>query len=234
MAVTQIDTSFNYDEKTSILLYGPPGSGKTWFGGHMPKNFFISLDKNGTIGLKRHGIPFEGVEVDTYEDVQNVIYDIGMGKRARGRETLVLDHLGLLGEACLNKALIESNKKRADLNVWGITVDHLRLILKQLLDLQKNFHILVLAHEQIEKNEVRGGVFGTPHTIGKFAYHVGGMFDLFLYAEQEVTWKNGNQVPQWLIHTIDYLDFKAKDRLGVLDVVEPNDAEALLGKIYSH
>lgn len=233
--IKEIDTSqgVTAQDKVSWLLYGPPGSGKTWFGGHMPKPFFISVDWNGLIGLKKHKVPVEAVQVDDYDDVITVIGDISMGKRAKGCQTLVLDHVTELGELAKQAALRETNKVKADLNVWGITVDKVRYAIRQLLNLQSQFHIVVLAHEQVEKNDIRGGIFGTPATIGKFAYHIGGMFDLFLYANQEVQYKNGEKQRMWNLYTMDFEEFKAKDRLGVLDVVESSDPDVLLKKIYS-
>lgn len=233
--IQQFNTSegMTANDKVSILLYGPPGSGKTWFGAHSPDPYIISIDWNGLIGIKKHKIPVEAVTVDDYNDVNTVIADIGMGKRARGRKTIVLDHMTELGELAKVTALRETNKVRPDLNVWGIVVDKIRYTLRQLLMLQKQFNIVVIAHEQIEKNELRGGIFGTPATIGKFAYHVGGLFDLFLYANQEVEYKGGEKIKKYSLYTMDYLEFKAKDRLGVLDVIEENDAKALFNKIYS-
>ena len=220
------------NDKLTMLVYGAPGSGKTWFAGHMPKPYFISLDR-GLIGLKKHKVPIQGVEIETYDEALAVVYDLTNGKRGTGCETLVLDHLTVLGEMALETALKQQNKTKADLHTWGVTVDKVRFLIKLLLDLSNKFHILVLSHEQIEKNELRGGVFGTPATIGKFAYHVGGLFDCFFYTRQESEWKTGKQIPKWVVHTTDYVDFKAKDRLGVLDVVEPNDPSVILGKIYS-
>lgn len=232
--IKEVDTSqgITGKDKVSWLLYGPPGSGKTWFGGHMPNPFFISVD-NGLIGLKKKKVPIQAVEVDRYDDVVTVIGDISMGKRAKDCQTIVFDHVTELGELAKQSALQESNKVKTDLNVWGVTVDKIRYVIRQLLNLQSNFHIVVLAHEQIEKNELRGGIFGTPATIGKFAYHIGGMFDLFLYANQEVQYKNGEKIRMWSLYTMDFEEFKAKDRLGVLDVVESSDPQVLLNKIYS-
>jgi hypothetical protein len=59
------------------------------------------------------------------------------------------------------------------------------------------------------------------------------MFDLFLYANQEVQYKNGEKIRMWSLYTMDFEEFKAKDRLGVLDVVESSDPQVLLNKIYS-
>lgn len=219
--------------KLAILIYGPPGSGKTWFGLHMPKPYFLAYDKQGMLGAKYNKIPVDGVEIDTYDDFNAVIAQIQSGARAKDNETIVLDHLTLHGEAIKQSMLEKNRKQKADLAIWGEVADHLRVSMKTLIDLTKKFHVVVLAHEQIEKNEVRGGIFGTPATVGKFAYYVGGMFNLFMYSEQQMEWNNGKQTPKWVLHTSQYTDFRAKDGIGKLDVVEPNDPSTILGKIIS-
>lgn len=218
------------NEKLKILIYGPPGSGKTWFGEHMPKPYFISIDK-GLIGAKARGSDVDYAEVDTFEDVEQVVLDITNERRAKGRETIILDHLTALTDPICDYVLQKQGKKQMDLYSWGLAVDNIKRILKLMLDLANRYHVIVIAHEQLEKNELRGGVWGIPQTIGKFSYHVGGLFDLYLYAVQEMYWEAGKRKANYVLHTVEYGSFKAKDRIGLLDTVEPNDAQNIVTKV---
>lgn len=219
-------------EKLRVLIYGPPGSGKTWFGANMPKPYFISVDK-GLIGVKKAKLDVDYAECATFEDVEQVIIDITNGRRAGGRETLVLDHLTELTKPVCEFVMKQENKKKMDLQAWGIAVDNLRRVLRMLLDLSNKYHIVVIAHEQIDRDEFDGKIIGTASTIGKFSYHVGGLFDLFLYANQESYWEGGKKKAAYKLHTVDFGSFKAKDRVGVLDTVEDNNPEQIIHKILS-
>lgn len=221
--------------KFKILAYGPPGSGKTYFGSTMPKPYFIAIDR-GLKGLavRKEAVPY--VEVDTYEDIITVLAQIKAGTRAQGCESIVIDHLTELSPLVVEATLRGANKRVMDQGLWGVAKDKLRVLVHDLTalsddtTLNKRFHTLMISHEQIEKNDIRGGIWGTPATIGKFAYDVGGWFDLFLYFRQDVEWKNGKQIPTWNMHTIQYVDFVAKDRLSILNTVEKNDFQVIVDR----
>lgn len=215
--------------KFKVLGYGPPGSGKTYFGTTAPKPYFIALDRGlKGVAVRKMDIPY--VEVDTYQDIMTVLEEISTGKRAKDRETIVIDHLSDVSPLVIDATLQEANKKHMDKGLWGVAKDKLRVMIHELTSLSdlKGFHTIMLAHEQIEKSELRGGTWGTPNTIGQLAYNVGGWFDLFLYFQQEVRWQNGKQLPEWKMHTVKYVDFVAKDRLSILQPTEDNNFDVIV------
>jgi hypothetical protein len=219
-----------WEMNISILSYGPPGSGKTRFAATMPDPYFISLD-GGLKGLAVLGLKIPYVAVETYSDMVQVINEIKIGKRAVGRKSIIFDHLSEATDPIVRDVLGETSKKRMDLNTWGIAVDKLKYLVKSFVDLNTKFHINMIAHEQVEKDEIRGEIMGTPATIGKFAQSIGGMFNLFLYHQQNAQHVAGKQVPTFKIHTVSYGFFKAKDQLGVLDTIEDNDFNIIISKL---
>lgn len=237
MAIHEGNTKdMNIDNiKFKILAYGPPGSGKTFFGATMPKPYFIVLDR-GLKGLAVRGEAVPYVEVDTYEDVMQVLAEIGSGRRAADCESIVLDHLTELTPLVIDSTLRGARKEDMNMGLWGVAKDKLRVLIHQLTNLSddssmaKRFHTLMISHESVEKNELRGGVWGIPNTIGQFAYQVGGWFDLFLYFHQEVTWNNGKQIPSWKMNAVKYVDFEAKDRLGILEPTEENNFQVIIDR----
>ncbi len=218
-----------------ILAYGAPGSGKTYFGSTMPKPYFISLD-GGLLGLSVRKLAVPYVQVDTFEDLTQVLMQIRNVTRAQDRESIIIDHLTALSPLVVDATLRAANKRVMDIGLWGAAKDRLRVLINDFTGLaddpglKKHFHTCMLSHEQIERDEVRGGTWGTPATIGQFSYYVGGWFDLFLYFEQVTEWKNGKQIPSWVMRSLKYVDYVARDRLGILQPAEENNFQIILDR----
>lgn len=234
MAIKDISSS-TYDykiEALTILNYGPPGSGKTWFAGTMPKVYILSLDK-GLKGLKLAGKQFDGCEVDTLDELYKVIEEIIQGKRAKDCKSFVLDHLTEVTDLAITHTGLRTKDNKLKRSTWGEIADHARIVTRKFLDIAavRNVPVCVIAHQQIEKNELTGNIIGLPATVGKFAEQIGGFFDMYLYSRQDLKPVNGNWIPSWTVSTVNYLEFQAKDRTGTLDVTEPNDFPTLMAKI---
>lgn len=211
-----------------ILCYGPPGSGKTYFASTAPKPYFITTDMGlKGIAVRKEEVPYASVE--SYEDVMKVLEEIASGQRANGASTIVLDHFTDLTPMVLESTMKQAGKTAMNEGLWGVAKDKLRVLVHTFTGLsdKKGLHTIMLAHEKVEKNELRGGIFGSPNTIGQFSYNIGGWFDLFLYFRQEVRWQNGKQSPSWSMYSVNYVDFVAKDRLGILEPTEQNTFDTI-------
>ena len=234
MPIVEIsDTTYKFNvDALTIMIYGPPGAGKTWFIGSMPNVYIISLDR-GLLGLKLGGKKFHGCTVDTLAELNLVIDEILAGKRGKEAGSFALDHLtevtelGVVAKDLRNAA---GNLKRG---IWGAISDEVRMVVRKFIDIPdvRGVPVCVAAHQKIEKNELTKNVLGSPDTVGKFAMTVGGFFDLYLYARQELEWDAGVQKAKFTVSTVDYLEFQAKDRTGQLNLVEPNDYDTLYAKI---
>lgn len=222
------DTKSLDDFKLRQLVYGGPGSGKTWYGSTAPDPFFICID-DGLIRLKmlRKDVAYE--EVDNFDDVENIINDIYMGKAAKGRKTIVLDHITDGTDFAKDKVLQLHSAQKMTLQLWGYVSDEIKNLVRRLDGLRKYFHIIVLAQEELKEDKSNDELVGVPNTVGKLAFHIGAYYDMFLYAKQETQWEKGEPAPKWLLYPFNLGRYKAKDRLGVLGVAEPND----FGVIYS-
>lgn len=218
-------------KKLKVLVYGPPGSGKTWFGATMPSPYFICADR-GLLGVVIAKKDVDFVEFDTFEDLQKVVIDIGMGTRAKERESIILDDLTHLTPLVVDYTLRSVGKSRMDRSTWGIAVDHLRILIKSFNDLEANFHTALLSGACFEKDDNAGMIWQVPDTIGKFAFSIGGLYDEVLFSRQTSKYIEGQMRPIWQLHTIDCLEerAKAKDRSGTLNMVEPNDFDTVFKK----
>jgi len=212
-----------------ILAYGPPGAGKTYFSSTAPKPYFISTDM-GLNGLAVRGLEVPYVHVETWHDVVSAVEQIHSGRRAQGCETIVIDHFTDLTPLVKDATMSEANKSTMNEGLWAVAKDKLRNLVHTFTSLsdKKGLHTIIIAHEKVEKNELRGGIWGTPNTIGQFSYQMGGWFDLYLYFRQEVRWQNGKQSPSWSMHSVNYVDFVAKDRLGILEPTENNTFDTIM------
>lgn len=234
MAISEIsDATYDYNvDALTCMIYGPPGSGKTWFIGTMPDVYIISLDK-GLLGLKLAGKKFNGCSVDTLDELNLVIDEIIAGTRAPKAGSFALDHLTAVTELGVVAKNLRNTPNTHKRSVWGAIADEVRIVVRKFVDIAyvRRVPICVAAHQKIEKNEITKNVLGTPDTVGKFAMTVGGFFDLYLYARQELVPVNGEQQAQFTVSTVDYIEFQAKDRTGQLSVTEPNDFNTIYAKI---
>lgn len=229
--VNQTTYEFNLDALT-MMIYGEPGSGKTYFIGTMPKPYIVSLDR-GLVGLKLGGRKFDGCEVDTYQELNQVIDEILNGTRGKGAGSFALDHLSEVTELAIEKVDLRNKPATHKRSAWGEIADDVRIIVRKFVDIAtvRKVPICVAAHQKVDKNEITGNILGTPDTVGKFAGTVGGFFDMYLYAKQELEWNAGVKTPKWTVSTINHLEFGAKDRTSTLNVVEPNDYTQLYARV---
>lgn len=234
MSLTEKNTAQETTENVkksplSLLVYGGPGSGKTYFATTMDKPFILAVDP-GLIKAKMEQRDVSYVEPQTYDEVSQALSLIKQGKLAKGRKSIVLDHATMLTDLAVQKVLAENSAQKMTLQLWGYASSYVRELLKEFFGLGKFFHTCAIFHEHIDKDELRGEVLGLPSTIGKLATEVGGFVDLFLYAKQETFFKDGKPAPEWKFYSVNLGSFKAKDRLGVLGVAEPNDFNTIYTK----
>jgi len=216
-----------------MLIYGEPGSGKTYFGGTMLSPFFIWMPtETGKNALAMTGKQVSFAIVETEPDIRGLFADINNGRIAAANRSIIFDSLTDLTDLITKQVLLETGKTRMDRNTWGVAVDHLRMIVTEFNSLVKTKHILMIAKSTIIKDEVRGDVFGVPDTIGKFAHAVGGLYDEVFFAEQFVDYQGGQKRKNFQLHTIKFAEkFPAKDSSGKLGITEPNDFNTIYGKI---
>jgi hypothetical protein len=224
------------DIALKIFVYGKWGSGKTWFCGTAPSPLLIcTKDDPGAAGLISAGKDVDVAVLESFDELIQLLNDIKFGRKYSTRKTICLDGLSNLTPLLVEKMLgaVKTTKMgRMTREAWGLAVDHLRQAIGLFFELHMQGKHIILTSQALEvKDDIRGGLYGLPITIGKYAFTIPGVFDLVLYAEQDFIWKDGVQIPVFNFYTVKYGHFPAKDRFGRLDMVERNDFMAILEKI---
>lgn len=173
----------------SILLYGPPKSGKTVFAAGAPDPLIIMTDIDGEISLRNHPelANVQWTLAHNYADVVKVLKELKKDKPPF--KTIILDTLsGLQETQRLEQAGIQLGDTSWKLNEHIYTVNNFRLtqIVRALLELKQlnGYNLLFLAHlkeELVGSQENRRVLVRptlSPALLGAVAAHVNGFFSL--------------------------------------------------------
>lgn len=207
--------------KLKILVYGPWGSGKTWFLGTSPKPHFLCTEE-GLIGLRVAGIKGGYSTFTDYNDYLRALGDLELGKVGGEFETICLDGLSELGFLIYKRVKEITGQTVLRIQDWGLVTDMTRMCMNQLMSLGKKYHILATAREDTRDDQDTKQKFWGPDILGAYRKAGPGAFDMVLYAKQEVVYESGKQVAKYTLSTIKDGSFPAKDRTGTLNIQEPN------------
>ena len=232
-------------------LYGPPGSGKTTFGGTWPKPYVYDTDR-GLLSVTGSDIEF--FQPDTYDefksDLAQVVQKAQSGKW--DRQSVILDTGSSLYDLIINDALRfgwvggGDGPKRFEPLASGMReineqsdygLSHNRFI-RAVMTLKKlPIHLLVIFHEQIDIVEEFGvkKPVGTLQLPGKLPYLVPGLFDsVFRMRQIDGQDAKGNKETKYLIQTVKDGNYFAKCRIPPgrsLKLYEPPDFKVFWEKL---
>lgn len=171
--------------KLKILIYSPPGFGKTLWAGSAPNPGFVACETGHGSGLLTlAGKDIDFVEPTSVTDLEAVANELVF----KDKQTIVLDSLTAMARTFVKEAALaiprtkgESLKRKAgvpELDDYGTMGELIRRILNRLLDLDKN--VIVTAQEKIKLPDAETGQGETiicPDLPGEMAVGSTGMFD---------------------------------------------------------
>ena len=138
-----------------VVVYGPPGAGKTTFGATFPDALILSAE-SGLLSVRDQDI--DVWEVGTWEDIEEAFRYLKTGNHSY--KSVILDSL-TESQKKLNEHIIRKfpAKKRdyedlMSMSDWGYSIDRLRKMCRAFRDLPMNVVFIALSQEVMMEEEL--------------------------------------------------------------------------------
>lgn len=175
-------------EFLNLLVYGPPGAGKTYLAGtaqdHPRTSPVLIVDIEGGVTTLRHRKDIDVARARTIQDIID-IHNKLHASDGGGYGTVVLDSLTELQKLDMDSIMKEVHKARPDLDPdipsmreWGKSSNRIRRIVRAYRDLPVNTIMTALVAEDRDNNNV---LKFAPSLPGKLKSEVPGFMDIVGY-----------------------------------------------------
>ena len=208
----------------SVLIYGPPGVGKTWLIGSAPKPILVLDAESGIRTLQ--GVP--GVftwAIDSFADA----VEAGKYLRANPKEfkSVAVDTLNEL-QAKIQED-VQGTKPKPSIQDYGEIKDKTERIVRAFRDLP--VHFIATCHEAIERDEEGAVVKRRPMMVGSIKENLGRFFDIvgMLQMKEQKDASGEMELVRKLIVQAGPT-WEAKDRTGTYQLFAPLDLTEMLSK----
>lgn len=208
-----------------ILVYGPPGIGKTTLAKTTGESTFVLSFESGLLSLSGEDIDYfdastddDGNPVSVEQKIENLKAAYKYLKSPEAREKyqwVVIDSLSEIAQTYADVAKRSFPDKKDAFQLWGQYTDDLRAMIKAFRDLS-GYNVVMTALSESDKDEV-GRRFQNVMMQGKIANQLPGYFDMVFYYAK-ATDENGEERRVLITDTTDKAI--AKDRSGKLDFME--------------
>src|SRR3990167_6405365 len=188
--VVQSSSKIGVYRPTRFMFTGNPTAGKTHLAATFPKPFFMDFDD----GCRRVGskLPFDFEVFDVMNDSQAATHALLRLKefialKTAGKlpyRTLVLDSLTTWSQAQMDAILTANGRKdgKAQIQDYGALADDMRSLFGMAIRVAE--FVILIAHEDIEKDELTGAIVASPICLGKkFIKHLPGYVDDMWFCE---------------------------------------------------
>lgn len=207
--------------RLAVLIYGPPGAGKTWFAGTFPNPLFIDC-QGGMLTVRNKGV--SAIQPRDYNDLlQCTIWE-----NVNQFNTIVLDTATEAARLVTEFTTKASGHEIPQLQDWMQVIERMRQYLRKLLDLP--IHVVVTAEEGFNKDEDTGKMTYGPSLPGKLFGEAGALFDCVFHLRSKPNLKD-KSTDRFLLTQPEGMFTQAKDRTGVLDKLEVPDFKVIWAKI---
>jgi len=205
----------------SVLLVGASGSLKTTVASLFPEpQCWIASNPGQMCGFPMHVWERLRQNKDNYviKAVTTPYRDIidFIGKHDTNYATWIVDDMTYLQHVFLAEK--KGGKTKATYDDWGFILEWSRDIVKLTSEIKG--HQVLIALEQLVKDEVEGKIIGLPHVFGKFSHDLPAMVRTALHITAQAVPK---AEPKRFVHSVpDTFWNWCKDREGILGPYEPH------------
>jgi len=228
--------------KLKVLVYGPPGNGKTRFLGSSATvtRLLIMSAESGLLSLRkmvdemrsklnRPDLDIDFVSIEKFEDIEEV-YLMLKNSNTTGYDAVGMDSLTELQKVCMDKILRDEHIDKARIQDWGTLNNRMVAMLRAFRDLDMHFIVTALAAS--EKDEDTQTFVNRPLVQGQLQNTLAGYFDevFFIHAVETVNAEGRPETKRWL-QTSSTAKHQAKDRSGMLPRECPASFAWVLGRI---
>jgi hypothetical protein len=203
-------------EQWTALIYGQSGVQKTRLAAQWPDPLFLSCERGkygGLISAKEFHP--KQIKITTYEQYVSLISRLRKDAEVGKYKTLVLDSMTAFQETIMRQILDSAGKEIPRYEDWNLLSARVRKVINTLANFHS--HFVMIATEQITKDEITGKVIGAPNVPGKLAMALPPAVDLCLHMGQRSKWnEQGKKETLTFIQTAGDDLWQAKDCSGTL------------------
>jgi len=221
MNITNILESTTIKPKRSVLMVGPSGSMKTITASFFPEpQLWIASNPGQMCGfplsiwekVKKNK---ENVVIKAQNESHHDMIKF-VGDEGSNFASIILDDMTYLQHCFLSEK--KGQKPKATYDDWGFVLEWSRDIINA--SSETGAHLVVIALEQIVKEEIEGRVMGLPHVFGAFKHDLPALVRTSLHITAQAVPKGE---PKRFVHaTPTSIWGWCKDREGILGPEEPH------------
>lgn len=234
MKIVNLDDITN--PRLNVLVYAPPGHGKTRFAGTMAKvcKPIILSAESGLLSLKKlskeMGYKFQYSPITKFQDIVDAYQDLAF-KNEHKFDGVIIDSISEIQKVCMDHILEEEEREKPEIQDWGTLNQKMVGMIRKFRDLDMHFTGTALAERSQDENT--GLVTAMPMLQGAIKHTIAAYFDevFYMHVKEIKDEKTGQLKSVHWLQTQASPGILAKDRSGMLNREEPADFSVIYKKI---
>lgn len=223
----EVSNSAEIGGSKNWLFYGASGAGKTRLSATAPNPLFLMFEGQSKLQSTKD-LKVDFVAPETWPEIMQITQQLIGGASAKDKTVTYKNKVyqAVIGDSLtemnliIHKSILQAGRREAaQIQDWMLSGDRTETILRQLLSLP--CVVIITALEQLEKDEVSGGIVGAPFLPGKLPRKIPALFDEVFHLRTEQSRNDkGELVPKRFALTSPDHRYFARDGSGKLAGLE--------------